>query len=468
MQKEYFYILAEVFKRATGKGADKFSTPEDFGLAIKKDASKIGKRLIDAYNWGAEQLIPFYEKYKGTAFQEGRNIGGLKFVLGGGSRFTKSHIPALKKMLLYSDTIFIPDPVLPWIESERREEKFRLTLLLENIFMILQLKPVVDADLAYPAVFVFPSFEKSLEREDSFTKDQLNNLLTSFLGYYTRNSFISIDETLEYVNTKEAEFLQAVHTQHLFIPVGENLLLDLKTALQEYKEYIQTWRAEEYIEKLKGFSDGQLVWLGIFEKLAPQFHLLENSSEFHAHPMSVFDSQWHYFVLCAEMTQGQLEQLELLQAETIKIIRSLQRPNFNWLGNIPIDVIAHLREQNENEEFRAKLSQFTSMLNESELDNLDRVTAEVGRGIASLLHEHKKKIQEIQDRYNRLHTQTAVSSWVTLGAAFVPWLTPLTSLSALGLTGKYANQKYNEYLDKKLLSNSLLGVLAKAKTESKT
>ena len=467
MQKEYFYILDEVFKRATGKSADRFSTPEDFNLAIQKDASKIGKRLIEAYNWGVEQLIPFYEKYKGTAFQEGRSIGGLKFVIGGGSRFTKSHIQALKKMLLYSDTIFIPDPVLPWIESERREEKYRLTLLLENIFMILQLKPIVDADLAYPAVFVFPSFEKSLEREDSFTKDQLNNLMISFLGYYTRNSFSSIDETIEYVNTKEAEFLQTVHAQHLFIPVGENLLLDLKIALQEYKEFIQTWRADEYVEKLKGFSDGQLVWLGIFEKLAPQFHLLENSSEFHAHPMSVFDSQWHYFVLCAEMIQGQLEQLELLQAETIDIVRSLQRPNFNWLGNIPIDVIAHLREQNENEEFRAKLSQFTSMLHESELNNLDRVTAEVGRGIASLLHEHKKKIQEIQDKYNRLHTQTAVSSWVTLGAAFVPWLIPLSSLSALGLTGKYANQKYNEYLDKKLFSNSLLGVLAKAKTKSK-
>jgi hypothetical protein len=56
---------------------------------------------------------------------------------------------------------------MPWLERDRREERFRHVLLLKAVHTLLQLKPLVDADLRYPPVVVFPSWEKSLEEHDA-------------------------------------------------------------------------------------------------------------------------------------------------------------------------------------------------------------------------------------------------------------------------------------------------------------
>jgi hypothetical protein len=53
--------------------------------------------------------------------------------------------------VLCSDTVLNPDPVLPWVESDRREERFGHVLLIQAVHALLQLKPLIDADLAQPS-----------------------------------------------------------------------------------------------------------------------------------------------------------------------------------------------------------------------------------------------------------------------------------------------------------------------------
>ena len=91
-------------------------------------------------------------------------IGGIKCVYGGSSRINQSTFDSYRKMALYSDTVFIPDPIIPWLEVERKEERFNLVYLLQSCYYLLKYKPLIDADLPYPAIIVFPSFEKSLEQ----------------------------------------------------------------------------------------------------------------------------------------------------------------------------------------------------------------------------------------------------------------------------------------------------------------
>lgn len=157
LQQEFFQILAEFFERATGKKAANFATPDTFNETIRKDAENLGRRGEKAFSWGLDALVDFYSRQKMSAFQSARETGGMKLVLGGSSRFTNTHLQATRKMLLYADTILIPDPVLPWIEIGREEEKFRHVNLLQNMFLLLHLQPLVDADLTYPAIIVFPS-----------------------------------------------------------------------------------------------------------------------------------------------------------------------------------------------------------------------------------------------------------------------------------------------------------------------
>ncbi len=165
------------------------------------------------------------------------------------------------------------------------------------------------------------------------------------------------------------------------------------------------------------------------------------------------------------MFQGKLLENELLQKETINTLQALSSKQLNWLGNIPVESLAKLREYNENEAFRKKIADFVSELNESKIDDLNRVASEVGRGIASLLGEHKKEIDKIQTKYKALHEKTAVASWITVGATFFPTLMPFASFTAPAVAGKYFWDKIRERREKRQLSQSLMGVLASAKNK---
>jgi len=164
MQRQFFDALDEFFKSATGQSAEKFAEPDEFGDAIHQKGKHFAKHAVKAFRKLGEDLEQFYAgPDRLTTFTESRQIGGMKVVLGGTSRFTSSHLDSVRKMLLYADTILIPDPILPWVEVDRKEERFRHVKLLEAAFFLLRLKPLVDADLPYPAVMVFQSWEKSLE-----------------------------------------------------------------------------------------------------------------------------------------------------------------------------------------------------------------------------------------------------------------------------------------------------------------
>jgi hypothetical protein len=227
--------------------------------------------------------------------------------------------------------------------------------------------------------------------------------------------------------------------------------------------YIREWRSEEQAQVYLRVSDGALILNGIWERIAPQWHLLENAEELHSQPMLCLDAHWHYYTLCTNMFQSNLLESNLLKPQTVNTLRALADKNFEWLGNVPVDALAKLRENNENEEFRKKISGFVSELHESAVEDVDRVASEVGRGIASLLSENKKKIEEIERKYKRLYEQTAMTSWITLGATFVPALAPFAAAIPI-LAGKYAWDKIGEIRDKRQISNSLMGVLASAKS----
>jgi hypothetical protein len=151
-------------------------------------------------------------------------------------------------------------------------------------------------------------------------------------------------------------------------------------------------------------------------------------------------------------------------------LRALNDPRFEWLGNVPIKALAELRERNENEEFRKRISGFTSALHESAVEDIDRVAAEVGRGIAALLADHRNKVRAIQQKYEQTYAKLAVAglgAWITLAATFMPALAPfLGAVPALGLAGKYALDKTGEITERRQAAKSLTGVLAAADEDS--
>jgi hypothetical protein len=466
-QREFFEILDEFFKDATGERPEAFAEIDKFGEAIRTKGKRLAPGSIKAFQKLADALRKFYGEGKTTTFAQAREIGGMKLVLGGGSRFTSSHLASVRKMALYADTILVPDPVLPWLEVERKEEKFRHINLLQAVFFLLRLKPLVDADLPYPAVMTFQSWQKSLEKNDPVTKERMEGLILAFFSQLLGRHFATTAEVLSFVRQSSAEFLTEVKRRRLFVAPGGTPDEPLSDAIRHYRDEIGTWRSAEMNHELSKYPDADLVWLGICERVAPQYHLLENAEELNAQPMLCLPQHWHYYKLCAETFEGRLTNDNLLSPETVSSLRALDHPSLEWLGNVPIDVLANLRVRNENEGFRRRISDYTSALHSASLDDLDKVAREVSRGIAGLISDHQNEVRRMEEKYKRKYMKTAVAAWSTAAATFLPALGPfLAPLAVPAVAGTYLWDKVDERAERKQAAKSLTGVLAAAREDS--
>ena len=162
-----FARLEEFFLRATGKSAAEFATIETFSDVIRANAHDLASRAETAFVWLDTEVRAFQARGGLSAFPAAKQLGGIRLVLGGSSRFLGSQLNSVSTVVLDSDTVLIPDPIMPWLERDRTEERFRHVLLLQAVHALLHLKPLVDADLHCPPVVVFPSWEKSLEDRDA-------------------------------------------------------------------------------------------------------------------------------------------------------------------------------------------------------------------------------------------------------------------------------------------------------------
>lgn len=465
-QRELFNRLEEFFQRATGRTPSKFCHIDDFAATVRRDAHSIATRAAAAYPWADQEIRRFYAEKGAHAFQWAKELGGLKLVLGGSSRFLGTHFEAVKRTALYADTILIPDPVLPWLESPREEERFRHVSFLQAVFMLLHLKPLVDADLPFPAIAVFPSWEKMLEENDQQTQKATFQLVADVAANYVHPEIRSIEGLAEYVKQNPDAFIQAVEKHRLFVAPGGHTNEPLHLAIHRYKDEMETWRSKKWLEQVNSLSDVGLVLNGIIERISPQYHLLENSEELHASPMLCIEQQAHYFRIVGKTNGERLRQLGLLDRKTQLAVETLGSRQLNWLSNIPLDALCGLRRNNENSAFRTRVSKAIATLHDASLDDLGRVAAEVCHEVTGLVAEHDKHLREIQSKYARIHGQTAVAAWAAVGAALIPSLAPFVGTAApLALAGKYVWDKVAEQSDRRRLSRSLMGVLSAAKRD---
>lgn len=125
-QRGLFERFSEFFRRATGVDTPgQFATFDSFSDVIRGNAATFAQRGQDAFVWADENIRPYYVKESSAAYGNARQLGGLKLVQGGGSGFLSTHLASVRGSLLYADTVLIPHPVLPWFETDRREERFR-------------------------------------------------------------------------------------------------------------------------------------------------------------------------------------------------------------------------------------------------------------------------------------------------------------------------------------------------------
>ncbi len=462
-QRELFAILEEFFRRATGKSAPEFAKLDEFSATIKAEVQRIAPTSVEAFKWAMPELIRFYTQHRTTLWTASQSQGGVKLVLGGSSRFGRTQLDAVRRLLLYADTVLIPDPVLPWIEAERKEERFPHVSILEAVFFLLRLKPLVDSDLGFPPVIVFQSWERSLAIRDEQTAHGIEGLIATVFSEALERELSSLPDIVAFAAANPEYFLDTVEKKKLFVAPGGNVGEPLNDAIARYRWEIRQWRTGEHLETMNGLPDAVFVCNGIFERLEPQYHLLENAKELRAQPLLAIEAQAHYFSICANSVEEQLIDNEVITPTTRATIMSLASQRFEWIGNAPISALVEMRKRNENLVFREQLSQSIALLNSASLNDLDRVAAEVSLQIGALLNSHKVEARRIEETYRPKYGALAAAGLLTLGVFAIPYLAPLyAAVPPLVIASQYIESKFAEKREQRKLAGSLLGVLGYA------
>ena len=479
-QEELFGHFEEVYAAFTGAPPDRFVPPgSSFSEAIRNRGAKMASwskseyvRWAEGVNGAVGGLKGFYAGPGKEAFRAAKSLPGQKLVLGG-QRFTATSKRAVQQMALYADTLLIPDPVMPWLERDRQEERFRDVLMVKQIHQLFPLRGLSQID-GHPLV-VFPSWEKSLEAEDPQTQDNMELAAIRLVEHFVGEQFEDFEELFDYAEKNTKRFLRIVEENRLFVPPGGNGTETLDEGIALWREDAVRRRSDSYLDSISDLGDHQIVLMFIMDRIAPVFHVLENAGEFSASPLFGLPQQWHYFKLWQRANAGRVAAPGADPNTALDTVRALTDERHAWLGAVPLEALVELRERGANIEFRRRLTEVLLELECAHEGNYEAQVARVGRGLQILLREHDAEVRKIEresrEKYSRLAIAggTALAgAFLTSAAQFLPWFPDVgmlgggAALSAFGLGTKYATDKLSETQQLRRERRTLMGYLATA------
>lgn len=477
-QCELFRLFEELFVGLTGAPSVVVQSQDEIKARM---LARIRDNVnFDDFNATAGQLEEFYLKNAASLFNYAKSLGGVKVVTGGQRTYGRSALSATRVAGLYCDTQLIPDPIAPFFSGNLHLNAMQLQLAIV-LFYLLPLRPLIDARLPEPPVFIFPSFEEILEESDAITQSGIASLMVKVVAPACNANLTTIDELLEFSRTNESSFLDAISRERLFVPPGG----DPKSpgTAQE--------AASIYLRELKGIRNGEVlsameraprsvvVFNGILERLRPIYHLIENAEELTAQPMLSQGVHWYYFERCVQAEARELVNEHVLSSESLDILRALQDDSLTWLANIPIEGLVDLRRNLEHAELREQLNRCTAQLTSAAPAEFEAVAKEVRHALQVLIQRQQKTIKDIEAKYSPKKWAAVVGGAVSAAAAasmfFMPALAAASGVTApvasviAGLGGgglAYAREFVGQVVEKRRAHKTLLGLLATAHSAS--
>lgn len=475
-QCELFRLFEKLFVTLIGTASSNVSSMDEIKVRMLARVRQSNYERFDDFNATADEIGKFYEENATSMFRAAKSLGGVKVVLGGQRQFGTPALTATRIAGLYCDTQLIPDPVYPFFAGELHLNA--LPLQLANVlFHMLPLRPLADARLREPPIFIFPSFEESLEEKDAITKSGMASLLVKVVAPACNAELQTIEELIEYARKHEHSFLDAITHAQLFVPPGGDpeKLGTAQESADIYLRELRGFRSTQHFSELEKLPLGILVLNAISERLRPQYHLLENAEELIAQPMLSQSVHWYYFERCAQAEARELVNERVLTQGSLDILRALQDDSLKWLANIPIEGLVDLRRNLEHADLREELKSCTAQLVSAGSSELEAVTREVRHGLEVMIQRQQVAIRAIENKYSsKKWMAIAGTSLGTVAGAsmfFMPALAAAIGLSPsegsvlAGLGGggiSLTKAVTGQFIEKRQARRTLLGFLATA------
>lgn len=472
-QVELFRLFAQLFGALTGQDVRLVSGETEIRERMMWRMAHDDAEMAPRVNAAAEELEAFYAANSHAAFEYAKTLGGMRLVTGGQRTFGPSALSAVRITGLYADTQLIPDPVHPFFTSDLHLNARHLQLA-NTLFYILQLRPLVEPGFPVPPVFVFPSFDQPLQDNDAHTMHGIEQLALRLVGPLCDGTVASLQDLFDYAHKREDALVQAVLENQLFVPPGgdPSRSLQADNAVQEYIAQLEGVRSNEALNLLKKQPAGVVILNGVLERLAPQYHLIENANELGAQPLLSQATHWHYFEKCAAANAVDLRRREVLSEQAFQTIRAVQDDSLSWLANIPVDGLRELISNNEHRWLREELNKYTNQLAGAGEIETSEMVREVSHGLASLVQRQQKAMNDIEKKYEPKKWATYLGGGAGLfvaGAAMLPILSPLLGVAIPaaaaaaavggGVLG-FGKEKLGELAEKRQSQQSMIGMLA--------
>lgn len=474
VQVELFALFSSLFSALTGRLVDLVKDVDEIKQWIMWRAKYQPDVFANSVNQTAEELGEFYNRHSVNIYQRAKSLGGMRLVTGGQRQFGPSALNAVRITGLYADTQLIPDPIYPFISSNLNLNATYLQLAIQ-LFHILQLRPLVDAKLPVPAVFIFPSFEEALEQNDAHTKLGLEQLAIRLISPICRGQIQSLEELFDYSSKQEAAFLDALMPSGLFVPPGgkPGTQLSADEAASQYLKELEGIRSPLVLDQMKRAPTGPLLLNGVLERLRPQYHLFENSSELGAQALLSQPVHWHYFEKIAQANARDLRSKNVISDQALQTLHAVQDDSLSWLANIPVTTLVQLISNNEHRWLREELNKYTSQLASTGPIDTNEMIKEVSHGLASLVQRQRKSLKDIELKYAPKKAAVLAGGIISAGlvasAVMLPLLSPLLAVgvptvalagAASGALIGFGKEKIGEVVEKRYAGQSMLGVLA--------
>lgn len=466
--RELFDALETIFHAMTNRPSAEFvRDDESFGEAIRryggrlKNSPREARSRMEAAERATTLVGTFYRQYASRVLPSLRHFGGSKLVLGGKQSFSDASLDAVRSMLLYADTILIPDPVLPWFEVERTQEAFGQIRMIESAWYLLRLKPLVDAGLGVPPIIVFPSWEKVMEADDVETQRGIENDFLAFFSYYLDSTFEDISELARFARNSPQKVLLAAERHRLFVPQGGEIGMSVSAAIQHERKEVARWRSVEFQRHHARYSDAQIVCSSIMERLVPLYHLSENATSLRGSPMLSLDVRWHFANLRSRVRNTAAVDGGLTDTKTLALLQVLENGPTRWLGNVGIDDLVELRRAGANAEFRSRMARVSDRLGSTDVSDLGRVAGEIEREFRGIVDEHDAEARKIRDRYSARNASFLSGAVFSAAASLTPWLpTVAPAVAGAGALAALVSSGTAQLGESRQLRRTLLGVLA--------
>lgn len=473
-QPELFRLFAQLFAALTGRAVALVANEREIKDRMLWRLKHEPDTMAEAANAASDELAAFYRANSVKLFQFAKTLGGMRLVTGGQRAFGPSALNAVRITGLYADTQLLPDPVYPFLSGELHLNAKHLQLA-NTLFYILQLRPLVDAGLPVPPVFVFPSFEESLEEHDAHTMHGMEQLAVRMLAPLCEGAVASVGELFEYAKKHGEPFAQAILASGLFIPPGAqpDQRFDVMEAAKAYIAALEGVRSEKILASMKTLPPGVLLLNGVLERIRPHYHLLENATELGAQPLLSQRAHWHYFEKCALANAEDLRRKSVLSEQAFQTLRAVQDDSLSWLATIPVQTLTELIANSEHRWLREELNKYTAQLAGSTAIDTNDMLREVSFGLASLVQRQQKAMSDIERKYapKKMAAYFGGGSGLVVAAtaAMLPSLSPLLgvaipAVAAAAAVGGgvlgFGKEKVAELVERRQAERSMLGVLA--------